>query len=183
MSIIDQTKEKMKAAMEHLKEELKRIRTGHANASMLDGVNVEVYGTSMRLKELASVTTPEPRQLLVTPYDAKNTPAIGKGIEKANLGFNPIVEANMIRINIPPMDESVRKEMVKICHKKREEAKVSIRNVRQDSNKLIRAQKSSGDMAEDLMKKLEKDIQELTDKFCKEADEITAKKEKEVTTI
>lgn len=183
MSIAEQTKEKMKTALEHLKDELKKIRTGHANTAMLDGVSVEVYGTQMRLRDIASVTTPEPRQLLITPYDPKNCPGIGKSIEKANLGFLPIVEANVVRINIPPMDESVRKEMVKICHKKREEAKVSIRNVRQDSNKTVRAQKASGDMGEDIMKKLEKDIQELTDKFCKEADDMTAKKEKEVLTI
>src|ERR1700722_18285702 len=180
MSVVDQTKEKMKTAIEHLKDELKKIRTGHANPAMLDTVSVEVYGSQMRLRDVASITTPEPRQLLITPYDAKNSAAIGKSIEKANLGFMPIVEANVVRINIPPMDESVRKEMVKICNKKREEAKVSIRNVRQDGNKLARAQKSSGDIGEDIMKKLEKDIQELTDKFCKEVDELTAKKEKEV---
>lgn len=180
-TIVDQTKEKMKGALEHLKDELKKIRTGHANPAMLDNVFVEVYGTSMRLKDIASITTPEPRQLLITPYDAKNTSSIGKSLQQANLGFVPIVEANVVRINIPPMDESLRKEMVKICHKKREEAKVSIRNVRQDSNKTVRAQKK--DIGEDVMNKLEKDIQELTDKFCKEADEITAKKEKEVSTI
>ena len=180
-TIVDQTKEKMKGALEHLKDELKKIRTGHANPAMLDNVFVEVYGTSMRLKDVASITTPEPRQLLITPYDAKNTPSIGKSLQQANLGFVPIVEANIVRINIPPMDESLRKEMVKICHKKREEAKVSIRNVRQDSNKTVRAQKK--DIGEDVMNKLEKDVQELTDKFCKEADEITAKKEKEVSTI
>ena len=180
-AIIDQTKEKMKAALEHLKEELKKIRTGHANPAMLDSVFIEVYGTNMRLRDIASITTPEPRQLLITPYDAKNTPSIGKSLEKANLGFSPIVEANLVRINIPPMDESIRKEMVKICHKKREDAKVSIRNVRQDSNKIVRSQKK--DIGEDTMNRLEKDIQELTDKFCKEADEITAKKEKEVSTI
>jgi ribosome recycling factor len=180
-TIVDQTKEKMKGALEHLKDELKKIRTGHANSAMLDSVSVEVYGTLMRLKDVASVTTPEPRQLLITPYDAKNTSGIGKSLEKANLGFVPIIEANVIRINIPPMDESIRKEMVKICHKKREEAKVSIRNVRQDSNKTVRTQKK--DIGEDIMNKLEKEIQELTDKFCKEADEITAKKEKEVSTI
>lgn len=183
MNATDQAKAKMAAAIEHLKNELKNIRTGRANAGMLDNVMVEVYGSPMRLKEVASVTTPEARQLLVTPYDAQNTNAIGKAIERANLGFMPIVDGNLVRIKIPPMDESMRKEMVKICHKKREESKVSIRNIRRDCNELVRKEKADGNIAEDMMKKLEKTIQELTDKYCKEADDIAQKKEVEVTTV
>lgn len=182
-NITDQAKAKMAAAIEHLKSELKNIRTGRANAGMLDGVTVEVYGSPMRLKEVASVTTPEARQILVTPYDAQNTAAIGKGIERANLGLVPIVDGNVVRLKIPPMDENMRKEMVKLCHKKREEGKISIRNIRRDYNELIRKEKSEGNIAEDMMKKLEKTIQELTDKFCKEADDVSQKKEAEVTTV
>jgi len=183
MSIIDQTEQKMKASIEHLSDELKKIRTGHANPAMLDNVSIEVYGTGMKLRDVASITTPEPRQLLVTPYDANNTDVIGKGIEKANLGFRPIVDGNVVRINIPQMDETVRQEMVKMCHKKREEAKVSIRNVRRESNEAVRKQKTDGDIGEDMEKKFEKDIQTLTDKYCKEADDLSAVKEKEVSTI
>lgn len=183
MSILDQTKNKMTAALEHLKNELKTIRTGRANTAMLDGVTVDVYGSAMRIKELASITTPEPRQILVTPFDPQTASAIGKSIEKANIGLMPIVDGNVVRIKIPPMDEALRKEMVKLCHKKREEAKVGIRNVRRDGNEAARKQKTDGEITEDVMKKLEKTIQELTDKFCKEADEISEKKEKEVTTI
>lgn len=183
MSIIDQTEQKMKASIEHLSDELKKIRTGQANPAMLENVNVEVYGTNMKLRDIASITTPEPRQLLVTPYDANNTQVIGKGIEKANLGFRPIVDGNAVRINIPQMDESVRQEMVKLCHKRREEAKVSIRNVRRESNEAVRKQKADGDIGEDLEKKYEKEIQTLTDKYCKEADDHSAVKEKEVSTI
>lgn len=183
MSIIDQTEQKMKASIDHLTDELKKIRTGQANPAMLENVTVEVYGTSMKLRDVASITTPEPRQLLVTPYDANNTQVIGKGIEKANLGFRPIVDANVVRINIPQMDESVRQEMVKLCHKKREEAKVSIRNVRRDSNEAVRKQKTDGEIGEDMEKKFEKDIQILTDKYCKIADDVSSVKEKEVSTI
>jgi ribosome recycling factor len=183
MSITDQTEQKMKAALEHLRDELKKIRTGQANPSMLEDIHVDVYGTSMKLRDVASITTPEPRQLMITPYDANNSGSIGKSIEKANIGFRPIVEANLIRINIPQMDASVRQEMVKLCHKKREDAKVSIRNVRRESNEIVRKQKTDGDIGEDIEKKLEKDIQTLTDKYCKEADEIAAAKEKEVSTI
>lgn len=183
MSITDQAKAKMTAAIEHLKNELKNIRTGRANSGMLDSISVEVYGSPMRLKEVASVTTPEARQLLITPYDAQNTNAIGKAIERANIGFMPIVDGNIVRIKIPPMDESMRKEMVKQCHKKREESKVSIRNIRRDCNEVVRKEKADGIIAEDVMKKNEKIIQDLTDKFCKEADDISQKKEVEVTTV
>ncbi|MGK5594506.1 MAG: ribosome recycling factor [Parachlamydiaceae bacterium] len=180
MGVLDDTKTKMAAANEHLKVELKGIRTGKANPAMLDTVHVEVYGTMMRIKDLASVTSPESRQLLVTPFDPQNNHAIAKGIEKANLGLQPIVDGNSVRIKIPQMDESVRKDMVKICRKKGEEAKVSIRNVRRDANDLIKEQKKNGEIPEDQMKKLEKQIQDLTDKYCKEADEIAEQKEKEV---
>ena len=180
MNVTDDTKSKMAAAIEHLKVELKSIRTGKANSGMLDTVSVEVYGTNMRIKDLASVTASEMRQLLITPFDPQTNQMIAKGIEKANLGLQPIVDGNTIRIKIPQMDESVRKEMVKLCHKKREEAKVSIRNIRRDANDLIRKQKSAGEIPEDQLKKFEKQIQELTDKFCKEADDIADQKEKEV---
>lgn len=180
MSVTDDTKSKMAAAIEHLKVELKGIRTGKANPGMLDTVFVEVYGSNMRIKDLASVTSPEMRQLLITPFDPQTNHAIAKGIEKSNLGFQPIVDGNSIRIKIPQMDETIRKEMVKLCHKKREDTKVSIRNIRRDSNELIRKQKSNGEIPEDQLKKMEKQIQELTDKFCKEADDISEQKEKEV---
>lgn len=183
MDIIEQTKSKMLAAIEHLKNELKTIRTGRANPSMLDNVTVEIYGTHMRLKDIASINAPEPRMLLITPFDTKNSPIIGKAIEKANIGLMPIVDGNVVRIKISQMDESVRKEMVKLCHSFREKAKVSIRNIRGDSNKVVRKQKADSEIPEDQMKKAEKSIQDLTDKFCKEADDVSDKKEKEISTI
>lgn len=183
MSVLDQTKNKMTAALDHLKEELKSIRTGRANPGMLDHVTVDVYGTQMRIKDLASVTVPEPRQLLISPFDATNKGAIAKSIERANLGVMPIVDGNVVRIKVPPMDENARKEMIKLCHKRAEEGKVGIRNARRDGNEAIRKLKNDGLVAEDEMKKVEKQIQELTDTFCKEVDELTAKKEKEVSTI
>ncbi|NGX42662.1 MAG: Ribosome-recycling factor [Chlamydiae bacterium] len=183
MSTIDQTKEKMKAGIDHLVEELKKIRTGHANPAMVENVQVETYGTLMRLRDLASITTPEPRQLLITPYDANNANAIGKYLEKANLGFTPIVDGNVVRINIQSMDESVRKDMAKLCHTKREESKISIRNVRREANEMARKQKADGEIGEDILKKLEKEIQDLTDDYCKQADELSEKKEIEVSTV
>lgn len=183
MDIIEQTKQKMAAAIEHLKTELKSIRTGRANPAMLDGIVVEVYGSPMRLKEIASINAPEPRMLLITPFDPKNTGAIGKAIEKANIGIMPIVDGNVVRIKIPQMDENMRKEMVKICRKRLEEAKISIRNIRRDANDAARKQKADGNIAEDIFKKSEKTIQDFTEKFCRDADDICEKKEKEVSTL
>ena len=181
--IIKETKKKMDAALDHLKQELKNIRTGRANPGMLDNVMVEVYGTQMPLRDIANITAPEPRQLLITPYDAHNAGPISKGIERANLGIRPILDGNVVRMQIPPMDEAMRKEMVKLSHKRKEECKVSVRNVRRDSNEIARKQKTEGTIPEDLLKKLEKEIQELTDKYCKQADDLCAAKEKEIATI
>jgi len=183
MSLLDETKVKMAAALEHLKNDLKNIRTGRANPGMVDHLTIDVYGSQMRIKDVASVSAPESRMLLITPFDPQTTSAIGKSIEKANLGLMPIVEANLIRIKIPPMTEEIRKKMAKMCHEEKEKTKISIRNIRRDSNEAARKLKVDGIIAEDVMKKWEKSIQELTDKSCKEADEIAEKKEKEVSTI
>jgi len=183
MSILEQTKSKMAAAIEHYKNDLKNIRTGRANPGMVEHVMVDVYGSMMRLKDVASITVPESRQLLITPFDPKNSSAIGKSIEKANIGFMPIVDGNVVRIKIPPMTEELRKKMAKICHEEREKAKISIRNIRREANEAVRKQKVDGEIAEDIMKKHEKSIQELTDKSCKEADDLSDKKEKEIATI
>lgn len=183
MDIVKDAEKQMKHAKEHLQEELKHIRTGRADPQMLNGVTAEVYGTNMRIKELATITSPEPRQILITPFDAQTTGAIRKGIETANLNINPIVEGNSIRLNIPPMDQNMRAEMVKLAKKKGEDAKISIRNARREGNDTLKQQKSSGDLPEDLMKKGENDIQKLTDRFCKEVDEIIACKEKDIMAI
>lgn len=183
MDLHEQTKNKMNLALDHLKEDLKGIRTGRANPAILDGISVDVYGTHMRIKDIANVSTPEPRQLLITPFDVQTKGPISKAIEKANLGVMPIIDGNAVRIKIPPMDDSVRKEMIKLCHERREKAKVTIRNIRRESNETARKQKNDGIIGEDILKKLEKQIQDLTDKYCKDADDITEKKEKEVSVI
>lgn len=183
MSIPDQAKTKMQAALEHFKQELKNLRTNRANPGMIDGVAVEVYGTQMRIRDLATVTVPEPRMLLVSPFDPQTAGPISKAIEKANLNLQPILEGNIIRINVPPMDESVRKEIVKVGKKKAEDAKIVIRDIRRKNNELVRKQKADGDITEDVMKKAEKTIQDLTDQFCKEIDDLFAAKEKEIMVV
>jgi ribosome recycling factor len=183
MSIPAQAKAGMIAAVDHLKQELKTLRTGRANPGVLDTVHAEVYGSQVRLKEVASVTAPEPRQLLVTPFDPQTAGAICKGIEKANLNLQPVLDGNIIRISIPPMDANVRKEMVKQGKKKSEDAKVAIREIRRKHNELARKQKADSEITEDQMKKFEKTIQEYTDQYCKEVDDVMNLKEKEIMTI
>lgn len=183
MAVLDDAKNKMNHALDYLKAELKNIRSGRANPGMLEGVQVEVYGTRMRLKELANISAPEPRQLLITPFDHSNLSAVRKGIEAANTGFQPILDGNVVRISVPPMDESQRVEMCKLCHKKREECKVSVRNVRRDCNEMVRKLESAGKLDKDTLAREEKEIQKLTDNFCKQADDLSMAKEKEIMTI
>lgn len=178
-----QVKDAMQAAIEHLKQELKSLRTGRANSAVLDKVMVEIYGSLTPLKAVANVTVPEARQIVVTPFDPSTCHAIAKGIEAANLGIHPMVDGKIVRLNIPPMDESIRKQMAKQCKDLGEKSKISLRDVRRKFNELVRKQKADGIIPEDMMKKLEKTIQELTDKFCKDVDSACAEKEKEIMTV
>ncbi|MGM0439982.1 MAG: ribosome recycling factor [Chlamydiota bacterium] len=182
-SVIENASKKMDSAIEHLKHELNGIRTGRANPSMLDNVMVEVYGTSMRVRDVATISSPEPRQLLITPFDPSSASSIGTSLEKENMGFQIVVDANAVRIIVPPMDENLRKEMVKQCKKKCEEAKISIRNIRRECNDYARKMKADGDLTEDDEKRLEKKIQELTDQYCKQIDELGQEKEAQVMEV
>ena len=183
MDIEKQTKAAMQAAVEHFKQELKTLRTGRANPAILDHVHADVYGTSMPLKKLANVTVPEPRQLLVTPFDSQNCALIAKSIDHANLGVQTQVDHNVVRVLVPPMDQSIRKEMVKECKSRTEKAKITLREVRRKFNDQIKKDKGSGELSEDMVKRMEKKIQEFTDQFCKECDQLCATKEKEILEI
>lgn len=183
MNAVDQAKAKMKDAIEHYKSELKALRTGRANPGILDNVQVEIYGSQMRLRELANVTVSDARQLLITPFDPHAAGPIAKGIEKANLNLQPILDGHVVRINIPPMDEAMRKEIAKQAKKKGEDSKVVVREVRRKANETIRKQKADSTITEDEMKKSEKIIQDLTDNSCKEIDTLLAAKEKEIMTV
>lgn len=178
-----QAKTKMQATLDHFKGDLKNLRTNRANAGMVEGVVVEVYGTQMRIKELANITVPESRQILISPFDPQTAAFISKGIEKANLNLQPILEGQSIRINVPPMDEAMRKEIVKQGKKKAEDAKIVIRDIRRKHNEMVRKQKADSVVTEDVMKKTEKTIQELTDQFCKQIDDLLAAKEKEIMAV
>jgi ribosome recycling factor len=183
MSIEAQVKSAMQAALDHLKLELKTLRTGRANAAILDRVMIEIYGSMTPLKNIANISVPEARQIVVSPFDPSNVNAIAKGIEAAKLGINPMVDGKSIRLNVPPMDQSMRTQIAKQCKEMGEKAKISMRDIRRKFNDLVRKQKTDGTLSEDIVKKLEKTIQDLTDKFCKDIEAVCAEKEKEIMTI
>lgn len=183
MGIKEQTEDKMRSAIEHLKTELQGIRTGRANPAMVANVRVNIYGSEMRLQDIANITASESRKLHIMPYDHNTTQAIAKGIQESNIGFMPNVDGNNIWLNIPAMDDNLRKKMIKMISEFCEKTKIVIRNERQNGNKLVRKQKADGDIGEDVVNKTEKDIQTLTDKYCKMADELCGVKEKEVSSV
>lgn len=179
----NQIKAAMQLVMEHLKGDLKSLRTGRANAGIFDKVQVEIYGSSSPLKSVGNINVPEPRMIVITPFDPSTVNAIAKGIEAANLGVHPIADGKVVRVPIPPPDETLRKQIAKQCRDFGEKAKIALREVRRKFNELVRKQKADGVIAEDQMKRLEKHIQESTDRFCKEVDLVCADKEKEIMTV
>lgn len=180
--IIKETKEKNKKTIEHLSDELARIRAGKANPRILDGVYVDYYGASTPLFQLANIGTPDAKTITVQPWDKNVVDDIEKAIMDANLGLNPSNQGDIIRINIPPLTEERRKELVKFIHAESENAKVSIRNNRRDANEKLKKLKDSG-TPEDETKRGEDEIQKLTDEFGKKIDEIVEEKEKEMMTV
>lgn len=179
----NQVKQKMEASLEHFKQELKNLRTNRANPGMVEGILIEAYGSQMKLKELASITTPDARQILITPFDPQTAGVISKGIEKANLGLNPKVDGHAVRITLTPMSEAIRRDIVKAAKQKVEDAKVTIRNIRREFYDLFKKQKKNQEITEDVVKKLEKSTQDLTDNFCKQIDSLFAIKEKEIMAV
>jgi len=183
MNSEDEVKKVMNAAIDFFREDLKNIRTSRANPSLVENLQIEVYGSKMRLRDIASITVPESRQLLITPYDLNNVNIIAKGIEIANLNIQPRIDGNVIRIIIPSMDEQIRKEMTKKCKEKAENAKIRIREIRRKFNEIIKKQKQTGEITEDVMQREEKMIQDMTDRYCKDIDCLCQVKEKEVMEV
>ncbi|MEW6002658.1 MAG: ribosome recycling factor [Nitrospirota bacterium] len=175
--------EHMNSAVEALKKEFASIRTGRASLALLDGISVNYYGTPTPLQQLASLSIPESRQIAIVPWDPKVIPEIEKAIMKSDLGLTPINDGKMIRINIPPLTEERRKQLVKAVKKKSEEAKVSIRNIRRDANEDLRKLEKERHLSEDDVKRSQEEIQKITDSFIKKADEILGHKEKEIMEV
>jgi ribosome recycling factor len=180
--VYDMAKDSMNDAIDHLKKELKRVRAGKANPSMLEGVMVEYYGTMTPLTQVANVNTPDPRMISIQPWEKAMLEPIEKAIVNANLGFNPQNNGELIIINIPPLTEERRKELSKKAKAEGEHAKVSIRNARKDANDEIKKLKNDG-LPEDMAKDAEDEIQRITDQFNSKVDELIEEKEKDIMTV
>lgn len=173
---------RMTGAVESLKGDLSGLRTGRANTSLLDPVQVEVYGAMMPLNQVATVSAPEPRMLSVQVWDKSNLIAVEKGIAHANLGLNPMIDGQTLRLPMPDLTEERRKELAKLAGQYAEKAKIAIRNVRRDAMESLKADEKKKEISEDERKRLEDEVQKLTDKYVGDTDEAAAKKEQEILT-
>lgn len=171
---------RMTGAVEALKHDLAGLRTGRANANMLDPVQVEVYGSNMPINQLASVTVPEPRMLSVQVWDKSNVGPVDKAIRSAGLGLNPIVDGQTLRLPIPDMTQERRKELSKLAGQYAEKGKIAVRNVRRDANESLKTDEKKGEISEDEQKKLEGEVQKMTDKAIADIDAAATSKEKEI---
>jgi ribosome recycling factor len=173
---------RMQGAIDSLKGDLGGLRTGRANTSLLDPVMVEVYGSMMPLNQVATVSAPEPRMLSVQVWDKANVTPVEKGIAHANLGLNPMIDGQTLRLPMPDLTEERRKELAKLAGKYAENAKIAIRNVRRDANEALKEDEKKKEISEDERKRGEDEVQKLTDRFVAEADAAAAQKEKEILT-
>ena len=172
--------EKLQKSMENLKEELNAVRAGRANPALLDRVEVEYYGVMTPLKQLATIAAPDPRMLVITPFDPKSVGNIEKAILASNIGINPTNDGQNVRLSIPQLTEERRKELAKKVRSIGEEAKVAARNLRRKANDDIKKEEKNGDLTEDDVKEFLDDVQKATDKAIKDIDGIVSDKEKEI---
>jgi len=174
---------RMKKTIGNMVDELSSIRSGKASPALLDSIKVDAYGQKTPLNQVASVSVPDPKSLLVQPWDKTIQGDIVKAIQTAELGFNPQVDGNLIRVPIPPLSEERRHDLVKLCKKIGEDGKVAIRNIRRDANDKLKKAEKDKDISQDDQRKGADDIQKLTDKYISEIDDIVAKKEKEIMSV
>ncbi len=180
VEVIDIAQDKMNKTVQVLKRELGGLRAGRANPQLLERITVDYYGTQTPINQLGTVSSPEPRLLVISLWDAKLIPVVEKAIQKSDLGINPSNDGKLIRLIFPELTEERRKELVKVIKKKNEEAKVAIRSIRRDANETLKKQCKESVITEDDQKRLEEKAQKLTDNTIKELDRIAAEKEKEI---
>lgn len=178
--VLRDAEHRMQGAVRVLEEELRGFRTGRANPALVERLEVEYYGVPTPLMQIASITVPEPRQLLIKPFDRSSLKAIEKAIRGSDLGLNPNNDGHSIRLILPPLTEERRRELVKMVHRRVEEARVAIRNVRRDTIKDLREMEDEKMISEDERKRAEEKVQELTDKYIEEANRLGERKEREI---
>ena len=174
---------KMNKTLAALSNEFATVRAGRANAAVLDQIRVDYYGTPTPVAQIAAIATPDPRTLVITPWDASLTKALEKAILASDIGINPSSDGKSIRLAFPQLTEDRRRDLTKLVAKYAEESKVAIRNIRRDAVEVFKAQKKKSEITEDDLKDVERDLQKLTDKFTKEIEVLQAKKDKELLEI
>jgi len=178
--VYEETKERMGKSISALENELNRVRTGRASLSLLDGIRVDYYGTLTPLNQMATLATPESRLITIQPWDTTVIKDVEKAILKSDLGLTPSSDGKLIRIAIPALTEERRKELVKVVNKIGEEHKVAVRNIRRDSNELLKGFKKDGDISEDDAFKAQDQVQKITDEYIQKIDDLGKEKEKEI---
>jgi ribosome recycling factor len=177
------TEERMKMAVESVRKELVSIRTGRATPALLDGIKVDYYGVMTPLSQVANISVPDPKLLVIQPWEKKLIPDIVKAIHKSDLGLNPQADPNVVRLPIPPLTEERRRDLVKLVKKVAEDGKIAVRNVRRDSNEALKKAEKDKKISEDESRKAQEQVQEITDKHIEHIDEMTTKKEQEVIEV
>jgi ribosome recycling factor len=178
--IFKETRENMGKSIEDLKREFKKVRTGRASLSILDGIRVNYYGTPTPLNQMATLAVPESRLITIQPWDVSGIKEIEKAILKSDLGLTPSSDGKIVRIAIPPLTEERRKELVRVINKMSEEHKVAVRNIRRDANEMLKDLKKEGEISEDEAFKAQDQVQKITDDHINSVDQVTKEKEKEI---
>ena len=181
--VLDTAKEKMKKSCAVYEQNLMGLRAGRANPQLLDRILVDYYGTPTPINQIGNISSPEPRLLVIAPWEAKMIPQVEKAIQKSDLGLNPSNDGTIIRLVFPELNEERRKELTKVASKGAEETKVAIRSIRRDAIEQIKKLKKNSEITEDDQRDAEEDMQKITDKAIKDVDEIYAKKEKEIMEV
>lgn len=177
------TEDRMQKTIDAIQRELASIRTGRASTSLVEGIKVDYYGTLTPLSQVASVAIPDPKLLVIQPWEKKLIPEITKAIQKSNLGLNPLPNANVIRLPIPPLTEERRKDLVKLVKKISEEGKIALRNIRREANDQTKKAEKEKKVSEDDSRKAQEKIQEITDKYIESIDNSVKKKEEEMMEV
>ncbi|MFW6415029.1 MAG: ribosome recycling factor [Thermodesulfobacteriota bacterium] len=179
-SVYNDCKDKMQKAIKTLEKDFSKLRTGRASTSLVEDLVVDYYNTATPLNQLASISIPDSRTIAIQPWDKSSIGNVEKAIMKSDLGLNPINDGKIIRINIPPLTEDRRKELVKVAKKYTEDTKIAVRNIRREANDTLKKMKNDKDLSEDEMHKAQEQVQKLTDDFVGKADDLLSEKQKEI---
>lgn len=181
--VVKDAERRMVKAVDAAQHDYQGIRTGRANPALLDRLTVEYYGSTMPVNQVATISVPEPRQIVIAPWDKGAIPHIERAIQKSDLGLTPMSDGNVVRLNIPTLTEERRRDLIKTLHKKAEEHRVAVRNVRRDANEDLKRMEKAGEVSEDDVHRAQEQIQKLTDKYAEQIDGLTKAKEEELLEV